>query len=202
MVASRSSSRRKSGASHPPPLKSSQLTTIAAASSTQLDAIQLRDEVLHLRKEMNALKKEKDIAKAQQVFHKFGVFGYVHTSLPACVKQNALFVRNNHQPLLKILLHTSIDRQMAWVCHVRNVQVRIHRLHHCEMWYCVKSSPSDITLYLHEAHIVRHCTSSIQKYIVLANTFSFAFLGIITVTLVSSLYFILCAAAFPPYFTV
>lgn len=40
----------------------------ASSLSDDVDAIQLRDQLVHLQKEMNALMKERDIAKAQQVF--------------------------------------------------------------------------------------------------------------------------------------
>ncbi len=63
--------RRKRGANSRSHLDSSQCKAVATVTSSlsgEVDAIQLRDQLVHLRKEMNALKKEKDIAKAQQVF--------------------------------------------------------------------------------------------------------------------------------------
>ena len=65
-VVTPSNGRRKSSATAHP---RSSITTATATNSLsgQMDAIQLRDELVHLRKEMNALKKEKEIAKAQQV---------------------------------------------------------------------------------------------------------------------------------------
>lgn len=53
---------------------------VVLSVSGQMDAIELRDEVVRLRKEMNTLTKERDVAKAQQVGSTLLVSGT--TSIP------------------------------------------------------------------------------------------------------------------------
>lgn len=70
--------RRKSSAPRPHPYLSSparrpatkaapSTPAVAGSVSGQMDARELRDEVLHMKKEMNGMRKERDLAKAQQV---------------------------------------------------------------------------------------------------------------------------------------
>lgn len=75
--------RRKNSAISNHQLNASKFVAVVPAAhsvSGQMDAMQLRDELLHLKKEMNAIKKEKDIAKAQQVVWGVLIHGsIVHT---------------------------------------------------------------------------------------------------------------------------
>ncbi len=70
--------RRKSSAPRPHPYLASparrpatkaapSTPAMAGSVSGQMDARELRDEVLHMKKEMNGMRKERDLAKAQQV---------------------------------------------------------------------------------------------------------------------------------------
>ncbi len=61
------SNRRRSNSSTTKPRPRIVQSTSGPSVSGQMDAIELRDETVKMRKEMNVLRKERDIAKAQQV---------------------------------------------------------------------------------------------------------------------------------------